>query len=1066
MRAGSSYYKSQVQANWLTPHLRPALDKSVAATPGAEKIAYGGLVRNYELLYSDEVKAKYNKALTNSLNGETTLSQSKITAIVENALRVAYGPGYKHNLSDQPPAVDGLMLAVVASSAPDANKNAILRWLAWEDLANDIPEIRKAAWYLGWNAGVAQVILERHIVDQPQTILKRLKSDAAFAKDTYNLMRFTTLRDEMEKFLSAEADRLSSTEQIYEFMDLLSQQPFLEMKYQKDSQDQWQDKEKLQRSEAQSSAMIEVKSHILAAAARLSLSFDERLKFFLAITETGNSQATDDYFANHLFVEMKKQGRLQDLKTYAGFTADIRKEVKARIKGSDIRLEIAKMAIQAQVQRVAIPVSSRELNHLLNQLDLMVPESSLAKDDFLETLGLQLRVKPPDVDTMIEARKVAGVANRGVPFTMEKYAGLSEMIASMEVDSRKEFILYLRDPESRNKGLPPELLNKMKKQIVARQLEKARLDQGQEFIEAEVDWEFYKLKESIESNIRRLQPLERIPIFDLLLMSGKKALKKDAEAMDWVVGSALGYTKGSESQKALHAFLKIIPPDEEPTTLAYLLALEGKGGQDEVELFKVFTAVGVQFGQLMNIFKLVREETSVQLAKLKDKAPPLALSEIHHVAEKELSAADFNRIAEFEEILGAGSVKTVVKVRLKTGEPGVLYLINPYAAGQIDANLELGEKLIGSLAEEGIRSDSPLFRLLVEALKSRMKRELNLVLETQNTELIRQSTENFKRSEPTALEGLDLQVAAPFEGATIQPGAMLYQYFSGQSFESLREQGARAQGSQQPAILADLKRVGRVIFKSSLYSLFRDGVFDPDRHAGNILVDRSKQPNPLVRFIDYGKLEDFRGTTNGVDDRFIIAQFFYALGNNDSELLVRALSSMSSKAVSDADRALLQIDIAPLLNELRKASAREFGKVAHDEAAFKDAIDSGVPNPKTTSDILLQILSLSVKHGVQFEYKFLLGAIKGLLVLVGEHYVSTAEGFALISEEVERTFKQNPMEYVKMRGGSIFRSWFPHATPASTAPPTLERTSEGRISKSGRACVDLLRGFHQKSASK
>jgi predicted unusual protein kinase regulating ubiquinone biosynthesis (AarF/ABC1/UbiB family) len=155
------------------------------------------------------------------------------------------------------------------------------------------------------------------------------------------------------------------------------------------------------------------------------------------------------------------------------------------------------------------------------------------------------------------------------------------------------------------------------------------------------------------------------------------------------------------------------------------------------------------------------------------------------------------------------------------------------------------------------------------------------------------------------------------------------------------------------------KQLGPAITEAALKSLFQDGNFNADAHSGNFIIDEKTK---TIHLIDLGQSEDFsRSHSWANDDRYTLAQFIRAVDAKDVKSTAKYVLQMQENASASA--------VKP--DALQKA----IGEV------FKTSFTS-------PSDEVIALTNAFADQGVLMKRRFAFGALKGLIVLQGEHYVS------------------------------------------------------------------------------
>ncbi len=201
--------------------------------------------------------------------------------------------------------------------------------------------------------------------------------------------------------------------------------------------------------------------------------------------------------------------------------------------------------------------------------------------------------------------------------------------------------------------------------------------------------------------------------------------------------------------------------------------------------------------------------------------------------------------------------------------------------------------------------------------------------------------DDFNISNKSLLKGWNIEVPRIIDGAPLQKAIAFYEVANGTTFDKLTD--------------AQQAEVGPLLVRASLGMLFRYGFFDADRHKGNWLIDAiAKKVFPL----DFGQLEDFRAAVGSVDPRVVLVEFMRALQAKNIEGIHRQFEAMSKPSHR------------PVLDERLRS---EFA-----QALAKDGLTNQI----------VDLLTVATEAGFDVEKRFSFGAMKGLLILYGEKYVS------------------------------------------------------------------------------
>ncbi|OGR48135.1 MAG: hypothetical protein A2X40_05395 [Elusimicrobia bacterium GWC2_65_9] len=712
----------------------------------------------------------------------------------------------------------------------------------------------------------------------------------------------------------------------------------------------------------------DIKTRLAALASSLEPGFADGLKLFRRLTGSGATPSTDAFFQKRLEPVFDEKAAAD-----AGLALSTILE-KGRISGTELQLSLTRRVVEPEVRRQeGRPAEVGALNRLIETINAYVRQGSLKKDEFLESLAWRLGLGGRELGAFIEDEKSYNW-RKANPLLLRFGSALSSEIGRLSSDSRDEFIRFLIEPEGRE--LPAAILKELEKNsyqtALALDLAQGK-NRSKSAVKAQSDRAAYLMKLEIEAALIDASPFERIPLFELLLSAGDRALLKAEDFPYNVIRPFLKYAPDSTGEKMLAAFLAVVPAHERSVNLAYLLSQAGSDKTSVKHTFEAFQTVGIKFGQMSSTWKLFGEEIARQTASLKSSARPMSKAEILEVARRELSAEEFAKIRRLKRVIGSASLKTVVIVELVDGREVVMMLRRPRAAEQIEGNLRLGREFLRELDLRGLSSASAMFESILEAVRAQLAEELKMTKEARSIGQAGRHYEALNRSMGPRLGGWRFEAPRVVDDFQPRDSILFMELASGATFERL---SAR-----------DRAQVGPLIAESSLRLLLREGWFDADRHTGNQLIDPERK---VIYPIDFGQATEFSKTAFWKrDDRYELAQFLRALGEGNAGALVVHGRAMSA-ATAPADLSALKTEVAKIL------------------------VGGG-----SMADRIIALVTAFAGQGVAMEGRFTFGAFKGLMTLYGEAYVPE-EGFRrLLAGEIARILKAKfPVAALDARRGS------------------------------------------------
>jgi hypothetical protein len=725
-----------------------------------------------------------------------------------------------------------------------------------------------------------------------------------------------------------------------------------------------------------SSRIQRLKATILQKASSLELSDKQKLQMFLDLTESGPTKDTDKLFLS-----------LYDLKA---LSEDIKPTIlqyldDGRFSSDALRLDLAKLFIGGRVDRLKSEVIEKggtvdryTLNRLIKDLNRYAPNGSIAKDDFMETIGWSLRLRGSELDGFIDDQKSSNW-RRANPMLVRVGSLLATQISNMSFGGRLKTIEYLLDPVNNETTLFNDIFEELKKITYNDLLKEATgllTPQKLNDLKTQANRMAEVLKLKAEEAIRDSAPSERIPLFEVIMTAGLEAPIRKA---DWPVNIArryLKYVPNSVEEVLFTTFLEVVPEHEGAVALAYMLSLANDESNGSIaQLFEVFGTVGIKFGQLVSIWELFGEKLAKEAAHLKNRAKGLGRADVIDLAHErhhEVKAI----VEEFEKILGSASIKTTVRVRFKDGTKGVLALQGRNVSEIVKMNIELGKRYLERLKEKGVIKNSKFMMNLVEALEEQIIAELDMRTEAQKTQIAGEILAKMNNDLGGELNGWTLKAPQVLANKPLTEQMAFYELAKSKTFDELSAE--------------EKAEVGPMIAKAMLRFLFHYGYFDPDRHTGNILIDLATK---TIYFLDFGQFENFAKSINPfkMDPRLVIGKFIHALSELDTEGVIHYARLMArpgtENGVSEKElRAKLQI----LFDKQR--------------LAIKNAQVSDSQSPIDVKDLMVDVINEVAENGVTFSTRYIFGGLKGLIILYGEKYVTVEEFEMLLRAELKSLF--------------------------------------------------------------
>jgi predicted unusual protein kinase regulating ubiquinone biosynthesis (AarF/ABC1/UbiB family) len=241
----------------------------------------------------------------------------------------------------------------------------------------------------------------------------------------------------------------------------------------------------------------------------------------------------------------------------------------------------------------------------------------------------------------------------------------------------------------------------------------------------------------------------------------------------------------------------------------------------------------MKLGQMLSVIDLgmlpedVRPRFQERLAVLCDEAPQVPWKRMEPVLAKALGGPVSARLREIDpEPVGTASIGQVYRAVLHDGRQVALKVQYPQivAAARADMKNLAALLRIGSSLAPSIDTDA-----LAAELSSRLLEELDYEMEARNTQAI-----------ATAFDGHPF-IAVPYPVLELcGPTLLATEYFAGAGFPDAR---STSQDSRN--------RLGEIVMRFYLGSIFQHGLFSGDPHPGNLSV----LPDGRVAFFDFGSVK-------------------------------------------------------------------------------------------------------------------------------------------------------------------------------------------------------------------
>lgn len=679
---------------------------------------------------------------------------------------------------------------------------------------------------------------------------------------------------------------------------------------------------------------------------RLPLDPALKIRAFQLVTLTGGTPHTDSVFEEAIFPLTQAEPSL---------LVDI---LKAKsISNSLLRVRLARIALESEVSKLeGRSVSKEDYQRFLDSLNELASHDSAERDHFIEETLWRLHIEDPEIVQLAQDAKSTNW-RKANPKTIQWLSTHGSLTNDLTPDQRLRLADYLADPMG--KPFPAGI-----EAVFDRRFEEAEGEIGGFIGESSVAQarERYRLagKNQINSFARESTPNEKIPVIEMLFTAGDAPLMTQPHFPERLIREHLGYTPGSVPEKVLLSYLRSLPPQERSVTLAFLLSRKGEKGSGLKPIFEVFQTVGIKAGQLGALWKLFGTEASDELRDLKDNASPMEKAEILRIMRETLSPQELSQISHLKALIGSASIKAVILLQLENGQEGVMMLRRPFAAEQIHSNLARARGFLTELKKTGVEFDYLAMNAMIDTVEDQLADEILFTQEAKNIAQAHEIFEHFNDELAKDLDGWRFKVPQVLEGFGVYDNLLFVEKADGTTLNQVPQSPER-------------EKVSKIVVTASFRGLFRQGWFNADGHAGNWLMNSDTR---VIYPIDFGQAETFEksGLFFRADEIYHLAQFLKAtLAKNKSSIIKHGLALTETRAPTPSQRQRLEHAVSAVLSR-----------------------------PLSLEDRALSLVSAFSESDLKIMRKVSFGALKGLVTLEQEKFVSTEEFNQMTRKEVTR----------------------------------------------------------------
>jgi len=250
-----------------------------------------------------------------------------------------------------------------------------------------------------------------------------------------------------------------------------------------------------------------------------------------------------------------------------------------------------------------------------------------------------------------------------------------------------------------------------------------------------------------------------------------------------------------------------------------------------VAVLGTMKGAAMKLGQVMSFLDVGlvpeehREEFQHELAKLRDAAPSVSFKQMRKVVEEDLDAPLGEIFSEFdEEPVAAASIGQVYRARLAgDGREVAVKVQYPGVAAAVRADMQNLDMIMRLLKRMTPGLD---VKAVTKEIRERIEEELDYELEAQN-----------QRSLGRIYAGHPFILVPQVVSSLSRERVLVSDYVRGVGFEELKK---------RPQAQRD--RLGEIVFRFFLGSLYRHHQFSGDPHPGNFMLLEDGR----VAFLDFG----------------------------------------------------------------------------------------------------------------------------------------------------------------------------------------------------------------------
>jgi predicted unusual protein kinase regulating ubiquinone biosynthesis (AarF/ABC1/UbiB family) len=320
-----------------------------------------------------------------------------------------------------------------------------------------------------------------------------------------------------------------------------------------------------------------------------------------------------------------------------------------------------------------------------------------------------------------------------------------------------------------------------------------------------------------------------------------------------------------------------------------------EGAKQLRDLLERLGTTFVKLGQLLATrADLVGELYAAELASLQDNVSPLPASDIENVFLEQFGSRPAAVFEHFDPVpLASASIAQTHRVRLKTGEDGVMKVRRPGIEREVREDLDLLRKLAARIERRVDMARFVQVRGLVDELATNLQQEMDLREDAQNMRTICETLQGFEN------------IVVPGVLGWVSKRTMVMEHIEGVRVDALTEPEVERTAVE---IARELERpedesgeqeqptreqLASELLRCYLKQITVDGIYHADPHGGNILLTEDGR----LALLDFGLIGRLDENT-----RLDMALLLMAMGENRGEDVADMLLRMSSTTRSSDEQ--------------------------------------------------------------------------------------------------------------------------------------------------------------------